>query len=126
MKDNDKEIWIGENRFYLDENNIIHETVVGEIDDETAIVAKKVVADLIEMADGEVKIMIDITQAGTPSRNARLIGQESLNDERIGKIAIFGMNPVAKVIASFFMNFTHKNNIKFFKIKKEAIEWLNK
>ncbi|GAH16624.1 unnamed protein product [marine sediment metagenome] len=33
MREEDREIWVGENRLYLSEDNILYETVVGEQDE---------------------------------------------------------------------------------------------
>jgi hypothetical protein len=41
-----------------------------------------------------------------------------------GKMAYFGMHPVARVIASFMMGVTRKQNMRFFKTREEALAWL--
>ena len=45
-------------------------------------------------------------------------------DEKLVKIAIFGLNPVARVIASFIMGVAKKKDQRFFKTKEEALAWL--
>jgi len=47
-----------------------------------------------------------------------------LEHERTGKVALFGLNPVARVIASFVMGVTRKKDMRFFKTREEALAWL--
>ena len=47
-----------------------------------------------------------------------------LENEKIGKVALFGLHPVARVIAAFIMGITRKKDMRFFKSKEEALAWL--
>jgi len=124
MEENDREIWVGESRFYLGEDNILYETVVGEQDRETAIAAMEAVDKLTSMVEGKVNVLIDLNKTGKPSPEARKMGQEAFEDEKIGKVALFGLHPVARVIASFVMGVTKKEDMRFFRTKEEALAWI--
>jgi hypothetical protein len=124
MKEEDREIWIDENRFYLGEDNILYETIVGDFDEKRALEAKKAVLKLMDMVNGEIKTLISLEKAGNQSSKARRIGTEMFENARQGKIALFGMHPVARVIASFVMGITKKEGIRFFKTREEALAWL--
>ena len=125
MKDEDREIWIGESRVYFGEDNIIYETVVGAVDEKTAIAFKEACIKLRSKAEGRViNTLIDLNRAGKPTPEARRIGQQRLEDEEIGKVAMFGMHPVTRVIASFVMGVTRKKDMRFFRSKEEALAWL--
>ena len=50
--------------------------------------------------------------------------QEMFENEQNEKIALFGIHPVARVIASFVMGATKKKDIRFFKSREEAFLWL--
>src|SRR3989339_691083 len=67
----EREIWVGESRFYLDEDNILYITSVGEFDDETAIANKKAFLKLLNMAKGNLKQLIDLNKSGKSSVQAR-------------------------------------------------------
>lgn len=71
-KDN-REIWIGEDRFYLGENNILYETIVGEIDEKTALASKEATIKMRSKVEGRLNILIDVTRAGKPTPEARKI-----------------------------------------------------
>ena len=71
-----------------------------------------------------MNVPTDINKAGKPSPEARKIAKKRMEDEGIGKVAITGMNPVARVIASFIMGALTKADMQFFKIKDEALTWL--
>ncbi len=121
---NEREIWVGESRFYLGEDNILYETVVGEQNERTATEMRKVTNKLQNMVEGKVNVLIDLNKAGTPSSGARKIGQEMFENEKLRKIALFGLSPVAQVVASFVIGVTRKRDIRFFKTREEALAWL--
>ncbi|OGF45628.1 MAG: hypothetical protein A2452_00005 [Candidatus Firestonebacteria bacterium RIFOXYC2_FULL_39_67] len=120
----EREIWVGESRFYLDEDNILYITSVGEFDDETAIANKKAFLKLLNMAKGNLKQLIDLNKSGKSSVQARKIWKELTENERIEKLALFGLHPVARILASFGIGLTNKKGVRFFKTKEEALAWL--
>jgi len=120
----EREVWVGENRMYLGEDNIIYETLVGEQDEKTVLAIYEASNRLTNMAEGKVSILVDLNKAGQTSSGARKKAQEMLDDEIFGKLALFGLHPVARVVASFFMGISRKKDMRFFKTKKEALAWL--
>ena len=79
----DREIWVSGNRFYLGENNILYETIVGEQTDSMAAEMLKVVEKLYSSVDGKVKILIDLDKAGKTTSGARKIGQKAFENEKL-------------------------------------------
>lgn len=124
MEEKEREIWVGGNRIYLGEDNILDIINVEEIDEKTAIAIKEAVLKLMNMVEGKVHTLTDLTKAGKTTPEARKIGKEMFEHERLGKVAMFGLHPVAKVIASFVMGVAKKKDIRFFKTKEEALVWL--
>jgi hypothetical protein len=120
----EREIWLGESRFYLDEDNILYENIVGEFDEKRALMAKDVVLKLMNMVNDKINIFIDLNNAGHQTSKARKIGQEMFEHEINKKIALFGMNPISRVIGSFVIGVTGKKDIRFFKSKEDALSWL--
>jgi hypothetical protein len=124
MDEKDREIWVGKNRLYLGEDNIIHVTNVGEVDEKMAIAIKEAVLKLMNMVEGKVHTLTDLNRAGKTLPAAKKVFQELAEHEKQGKNAFFGLHPVAKVIASFFMGISKKKDMCFFKTKEEALAWL--
>lgn len=120
----DNEIKIGENKLYLGEKNILYETIIGDITDEVAIATRDATYKLMDDVDGKLNVLIDINKTGKPSKKARNIFKEFLDHERWGKVAIFGMHPVARMVATFGIGVSHKQDVRFFKTKEEALVWL--
>lgn len=116
----DKEIWIGENRYYLDEDNILYITPVGKLDEKIALAVKEACLKLMNMVEGKIKVFVDLNKAGEHSSKARKIVREISENEKVGKTAVFGIHPVARVIASIGM----REDMCFFKTKEEALAWL--
>ena len=124
MEEKDRDIWIGESRLYLGEDNILYGTVVGEQTEKMPIALKEAIDKMKNMVEGRVNVLVDLNKAGQLSSGARKIGRETLEDEKVGKVALFGLHPVARVIASFVMGVTRKQNMRFFKTKEQALAWL--
>ena len=124
MEEKDREIWVGESKLCLGEDNILYVTVVGEVDDKTAIAIKEADLKFKNMVEEKFVVLADLNRAGKPSPEARNIWREMAEHEKSGKIAMFGMHPVARVIASFIMGVTQKKDMRFFKTREEALEWL--
>ena len=124
MEEKDREIWVGENRIYLGEDNILYITVVGDIDEKIAIAVKEADLKFKNMVDENFDVLGDLNKAGKQSSEARKIWQEMIEHERTGKVAMCGMHPVARVLASFVMGVTRKKDTRFFRTKEEALTWL--
>ncbi len=52
IAEKDREIWVGENRFYLGEDNITYFFIVGELDENIAIACGEAFLKLINMGEG--------------------------------------------------------------------------
>jgi len=50
--------------------------------------------------------------------------RKSFEAEGVGKVAMIGMHPVARMIMSFVMGITQKKDICVFKTKEDALKWL--
>ena len=125
MKDKkDREIRIGKNRLYLGEDNIQNITIMGEVDEKMEIRINEACYKLMNMVEGKVNTLVDLNKAGKTSPGARMRQKEISEHEKVGKVALFGLHPVAKVLASFFMGISKNKDMRFFKTKEEALAWL--
>ena len=116
-------IWVGEHRLFLDNNNIINVKPSGNVDKKSAELIREAFLKLIEEARGSVNILADLNNAGKPSIEARRVAMEIFHKKEVNSIAFFGLNPVARVIASFIISIAKKKEIRFFKTKEEALDW---
>ena len=124
INEKEREIWVGENRYYLGEDNILYITPVGEFDEEIALAVKEVMLKFFNMVEGKTNLLVDLNKAGKHSSEARKIVKEFTEHEKAGKVAVFGLHPVARVLASFIMGISQKKDMRFFKTKEEALAWL--
>jgi hypothetical protein len=126
MKDENREIRVGENRLYLGKDDIMYIETSGDYDLKVTSELTDAFQKLISFAEGKVDIIVDVNRGGKTAQDARKAFAELMEDERCGKIAIFGMNPVARVIASFILGTSKNKNTKIFKTKEEALAWMKK
>ncbi len=124
MEDKDREMWVGKNRIYLGPDNILRITGVGEIDEETMSMMYDTFLKFATMVEGKVKVIIDLNETGKMSTGARKAAAKMADDEKFGKMAFFGLHPVARVIASFFMGIAQKKDMRLFRTEAEALAWL--
>jgi len=124
MEKKEREIWVGESRTYLGEDNIIYVTAAGSPDEKTAIANKEAIIKLASMVEGKVNVLLDVTAVGKQSLEARKVWKEYNEYEKFGKLALVGLHPVAQVVASFVMGACKKKDMRFFKTKQEALVWL--
>ena len=123
IDEKEREILVGESRFYLGQDKIVYCTIVGDINAKMAIAMDEATLKLMNMVDGKVNVLTDNNNAGNPSSEARKIMREFVLHEKYGKLAIFGLHPVARVLASFFMGSTKKKDLRYFNTKEEALAW---
>jgi len=123
VEEKETEAWIGKSRMVLSDD-ILFVQGVGDIDDEMALEIKDTANKFLDMVDGKLNILMDMDKAGKPSPKARKSYMELSEDERIGKVALYGIHPVAKVLASFVIGVTKKKDVRFFSSKEEALAWL--
>src|SRR4030042_6873457 len=115
MKEEDREMWVGENRFYQGEDNILYIETSGDYDLKVTFELRDAFLKLLHYAEDKVNIIVDIGRGGKPSQEARNLFAAMMEDERCGKIAIVGLNPVSRGIASFILGSSKNKNTKILK-----------
>jgi len=122
----DTEIWVGSSKTTLIEGSIIFVEAVGSHSAESAQAQIEINDRLARMVPDRVNYLIDLNRAGKSSPEARKIWKEISDYENTGRVALFGLHPVARVLASFVMSITTNNKVQFFRTKEEGIKWINK
>ena len=120
----DNEFWVGNNRTSFIDGDIIYVIAYGEQTDEQAALQIEINNRLTENAEGKICYLIDLNHCGKNSPGARATWLKISEDNKTGCVAIFGIHPVAKVIATFVMRLSKRENMRFFNTKEKALEWI--
>jgi hypothetical protein len=122
MEEIEREVWVGDNRFYLGHDNILYITAnvnfTGKIIDD----AKEASCRLMKYVDGKVNVLTDLQESVRLSGEIRR--NEYLENERLDRIAYFGLHPVSWLLAIIINGIKRKKNTRFFRTREEAITWL--
>jgi hypothetical protein len=120
----EREILVGENRIYLSDDNILCFISVGDTDGKEALAVTEASCKLMSLVEGKVPFLIDLNKVGKQTAGARKVWKKGGEDAKIGKNAVFGLHPVARVVASFVLSVSNKKDSRFFKTREEAVAWL--
>jgi hypothetical protein len=96
---------------------------VGNIDEKSA---KDIVQATFHLAKNvdKISILIDLNNSGQPSTEARKSFLQTTNNPKINKVALWGLHPVARVLASFVLGISKNENMRFFKTEEAALKWI--
>ena len=124
MAEEERTLQVGADQFRLGQDGILHVTAIGEKDEQAAAEIREAVLGLLATVEGKVHILVDLNRAGKQSPQARRTWRELSEHDKTGKVALYGLHPVARVLASFLMGVARKREIGFFKTKEEALAWI--
>lgn len=101
----------------------------GETDEEHNAMAREVEEyynDMIKrFPDGHFKVIVDLSNAGLPTKEASNIYTKTLSDKRIEKAAIFGMGLAIKSVINFIVAAAGRDeHTRFFVDREQALAWL--
>ena len=119
-----KEYRIADNIVKILEGNIVHIIASGDQDGETAADHYLLHKELRKTIHGKINYLIDLNRTGKSSPQARQVWKKLSESEFTEKIALWGIHPVARILATFVMGVTHKTDMRFFTSMEEAAEWL--
>jgi hypothetical protein len=120
----DTEIRNGANEITLIEGNIIFIKAIGIQTDQMAISHMEIYKQFSLLVNNKINFLIDLNKSGKSTPLARKIWKEITDDEGTNKVALFGLHPVAGVVATFVMQIVSRNNIQFFTNVEEALKWV--
>ncbi len=110
--------------FVFPSENLIHGIIRGEQTPECARAIESLIVKLNETIKGKTSYLVDLNEAGKSSSEARKTWTRLSDEKNIHKVAMFGIHPVAMVLASFVTNISKKNEMQFSKTKEEALAWI--
>lgn len=120
----EKQFSIGESIYYLGEDNILYVIARGKIENKDLPALKEATFKFEKKTKGKANILIDLNEAKEQSPEARKMWSELCKQKRTGKVALFGMHPVARVLVSFVVGVSKNKNLRFFNSREKAIKWL--
>ena len=68
----EREIWVGEDRFYLGDDNIIYVSIKGDHNKKIAMAMKDAFYQLLDMIEDQGNVFVDNSQTGKPSLNKNI------------------------------------------------------
>ena len=120
------EVQIGNNKIILINKNLMEVICCGDVTTKVALLTKEANLKLSAEANEELAFLIDLNMAGKSSPEARKIWKELSENNKNQKVAFIGLNPVARVLASFTIAFSDNKNMNFFATREEALKWLDR
>ena len=97
---------------------------VGNVDEQIAHEVCKILAEFLKQSTETIHFLIDLNQSRETTLKARRVFRSFAEEHIQGRMAFCGLHPVAKVLAGFFLKITNKKDMRFFKTRNEAIQWL--
>ena len=67
----EREIWVGENRLYLDEDDILYVTIIGETDEKIAVELNETYLNFLTTFEGKMNVFIDLNKSDKGLPEAR-------------------------------------------------------
>ncbi|MBN1951908.1 MAG: hypothetical protein JW801_11970 [Bacteroidales bacterium] len=116
----ESEFLIGTNKIFLAPPSTVFVIAIGEQTEKIALKHREHHQILAESFSKEINYLIDLNQCGKNHPGARSVWVELSERESTRKVALVGLHPVARVIASFVMNFTKNSSTRFFSSREEA------
>lgn len=119
----ENEIHVNDVVIKLLENNILAFYAASTPTEELANAMYEIETKMLNKIQGKAYRLINLNNAGKPSKKAREIFQKLLTENHVAKTAFVVGNPVAKIIALFIIAFLKTDDIKLFSNQESAIEW---
>ncbi len=122
----DAEFRVGGDTVIIRGDSVIHVIATGVQTIEMALELKEICVQQSSAMESKCNYLIDLNKCGKNEPGTREVWKEISTLEKTGKVATFGMNPVAQVIANFVIGTHKRSNMRFFRSKKDALNWLTK
>lgn len=111
---------------HMSDDGILRMRFVGDVGGQEMEAFYKDFAPFLETATEEKPLLVisDSTQAGKLSPKARKQLADLNRDPRIGLVGVLGARRYERVLISFVLKVTGRDNIRFFEKEEEARAWL--
>jgi len=107
-------------------DRILHLAFIGDQSDADMEAFRDEFLPFVEAAtdDDPLLIVVDGTRSAKFSSDGRKVFLELNKNLKIAKVAVWGANRYARVLVSFVIKATGRNNIRFTETEQEALDWL--
>ncbi len=107
-------------------DHILRVTFVGDTGERGAKAFVKAIGPFLDATTEAEPLdtILDATRAGKLSTKARNIIFRLNRDARVGKVAVIGTRRYLRVLGSFILKASRRDNIGFFDTEEQAIAWL--
>ena len=114
------EIWVDR------ENQIIRQSIEGDLDEQDAIYITNETEKKIQELDdkNKINILCNETRFGKPDAGARAILFKNLARPNVNKVAVVSTSPVHKAIINLVRLGTQIKKLKIIATESEALSWL--
>ncbi|WP_430972548.1 hypothetical protein [Sunxiuqinia rutila] len=120
------EVWMNHNHIRLIEDQVFHIVACGEQTSEMAYTYLDIFDRMLSGSSKPVSYLVDLNQAGRNSSEARRVWKQIGDCAQTHRIALFGLHPVAEVLACFVIGISNEQEMRFFRNETAAMNWLRK
>ena len=119
---------MGSYKVWEDATGLVRVKVIGDHTDHDSKAMIHELNEVLMKKSNNNKILIDMTQTGRPTVNARKNHAVNMkNNGNFKKAALFGASAMNRVMANFIIKASGRGNkVKYFKDEHSALDWLNK
>ncbi len=115
-------------KIHMGDDGILYLSFIGDVGKEDWNAYLNAIQLYLNNATAErpVHFLVDSSQLDKISASARrsLIDSFRNTDPRVGKTALMGTSPYARVLTGFVLKATGRKDIRFFATEEEALAWL--
>ncbi len=117
-----------DNEVFIDNKNNVYCVIArGKQTIETANAHKYLAEKIFNNSTQKLSFLINVNECGKNCPEARKTWKYLTEHHKTKKVAVFGVHPVAKVIAYFVIGtLINREKIHFFNNQEDALEWLKK
>lgn len=111
----------------LGDDYLLDVSVHGEMNETDALEIFEKSKEIIAMAEKEgkyIRVLVNLNNAKPPSSKARKILARVDAQERVKRVAFWGLSPVSRVIANFLIAIGKREKMRFFSTEEEALSWV--
>ncbi len=115
---------LGENKMEFRQDKILYVGLVGVLDEKIATSIIQALPGFYNTVPWKVACLIDFSKSGEISAEAKKIFINLAKDGKIGKVAVIGLDFLARAAAWIFIRTLSKRDISIFKTEEDALAWL--
>ncbi|MEZ5070446.1 MAG: STAS/SEC14 domain-containing protein [Bacteroidales bacterium] len=105
-------------------DGVLRIEAIGDMDDDKLDRIRAVYRDVFSLAGDAVRLLVDLNQTGHNPPEARRFWRSLSAHKSVEAIAMVGIHPVARVLATFVIGSLGLEKYRFFEREEDALDWL--